>query len=122
MSPDERYLFLAVNLDWLTEDRTPPKIVTAKDGKAVMTLPHWVRSVVFSPHGTLFLARVSRHDDVAREAPRRLDVYQTGTPGPILSIDVPVIDVRKAAFSPDEHKLAVLTKDGTLRVYALEVP
>ena len=122
MSDDERFLFLAVNLDWLPEDRTPPKIVTSKDGHLVMTLPHWAGAVDFSPHGNLFLARTSRHEDVAKEAPRRSDVYQTGTAHPLVSVDVPVIDVAKAAFSADERKLAILAKDGTLRVYALEVP
>jgi hypothetical protein len=123
MSEDERYLYLGVNLDWFTDDRTPPKIVTSKDGKVVTTLPHWVRAVDFSPHGNFFLARASsRNEDVAKEAPRRSDLYQTGTGHPLVSVDVPAIDVAKAAFSADERKLAILTKDGTLRVYALEVP
>ena len=122
MSEDERYLFLAMDLDWYTEDRTPPKIVTSKDGKLVATLPHWVRAVDFSPRGNLFLARTSSHEDLAKEAPRRSEVYQTGTSGPILSIDVPASDVKSAAFSADERKLALLTKDGSLRVFALEIP
>jgi len=122
MSEDERYLFLAMDLDWYTEDRTPPKIVTSKDGKLVTTLPHWVRAVVFSPRGNLFFARTSLHEDLAKEAPRRSEVYQTGTHGPVLSIEVPPSEVTSAAFSADERKLALLTKDGMLRVYALEIP
>lgn len=122
MSPDERYLFLAVDLDWYTEDRTPPKLVTSRDGRPVAVLPRWIRSVDFSPQGSLFLARASSHADLAKAAPARAVVYQSGTGVPLLSIDVPTVDVTRAVFSNDERKLAILAKDGVLRVFALEIP
>lgn len=122
MSPDERYLFLAVDLDWYTDDKTPPKLVTSKDGRLVAVLPRWIRGVDFSPQGNLFLARASSHTDLAREAPARAVVYQSGTGVPLLSIDVPTADIARAAFSNDERKLAILAKDGVLRVFALEIP